>query len=179
MTEPDPSTIREQRDARAKQFFESDLGGQQAWYDSKATWNKRFFRWLSTIVLAAGASTAMVQVFVGTDPEGPVHLTTVLTVALGATVVIAKGLESLCSPEDAWKTYRQASEKMKRERRLYTNQAGVYAGITDEENAFRTFVERIESVLGEEQNIYWKGGQENPSATGSEELDPSRSSGPS
>ena len=99
MTESDPGTIREQRDVRAEQFFTSDLHGQHRWYDSKAMQSKRLFQWLSTIVLLAGTSTAIVQVFVPTGPNEPVHITTILTVALGALIVLAKGLESLHSPE--------------------------------------------------------------------------------
>lgn len=45
---------------------------------------------------------------------------------------------------------------MKREQRLYLNGAGDYAALADEDAAYRHFVEAIEQILAEEQQIYWE-----------------------
>jgi hypothetical protein len=59
---------------------------------------------------------------------------------------------------------------MKWERRLYVNGAGEYRGLADEEEAFLRFVENVEAILAEEQQIYWsrRGGEApaGPGATG-------------
>jgi hypothetical protein len=50
---------------------------------------------------------------------------------------------------------------MKRERRLYTHGAGAYRGLPDRE-AYLTFVEAIEGIIAEEQNIFWRDRGNNP-----------------
>jgi hypothetical protein len=58
-----------------------------------------------------------------------------------------------------------ASERMKRERRLYVNGAGEYRGLADEEEAFLRFVEAVEMTVAEEQRIYWQNrGDSSPDA---------------
>jgi hypothetical protein len=54
-----------------------------------------------------------------------------------------------------WNGYRTASERMKRELRLYVNGAGAYRNV-DEEEAYLRFVEAIEAIIAEEQQIYWQ-----------------------
>jgi hypothetical protein len=44
---------------------------------------------------------------------------------------------------------------MKREQRLYLTGAGPYRGVADD-TAFLQFVEAIEAVIAEEQQIYWR-----------------------
>jgi len=44
---------------------------------------------------------------------------------------------------------------MKRERRLYSHGAGSYRGLPERE-AYLTFVEAIEGIIAEEQNIFWR-----------------------
>ena len=45
---------------------------------------------------------------------------------------------------------------MKRELRLYINNADNYKEVNDEPSAYRMFVERIELILAEEQQLYWQ-----------------------
>jgi Protein of unknown function (DUF4231) len=60
-----------------------------------------------------------------------------------------------------WIAYRTASERMKRERRLYLNGAGAYRGL-DDDTAYLQLVESVEAILAEEQQVYWRnrGGQD-------------------
>jgi hypothetical protein len=68
---------------------------------------------------------------------------------------------------ETWKASRIASERMKRERRLYVNGAGEYRELAGEEEAFLRFVEAVEGVIAEEQQIYWsRRGGEPPSGSG-------------
>jgi hypothetical protein len=50
---------------------------------------------------------------------------------------------------------------MKRERRLYTHGAGSYRGLPERE-AYLAFVEAIEGIIAEEQNIFWRERGNNP-----------------
>jgi hypothetical protein len=51
--------------------------------------------------------------------------------------------------------YRTASERMKRERRLYLNGAGAYRGF-DDDAAYLALVESVEAILADEQQVYWR-----------------------
>ena len=61
---------------------------------------------------------------------------------------------------ETWTAYRTASERMKREQRLYVNGAGTYRNV-EEDEAYLRFVEAIEGILAEEQQIYWQNGAAN------------------
>jgi hypothetical protein len=62
---------------------------------------------------------------------------------------------------ETWIAYRTASERMKRERRLYLNGAGAYRGL-DDDTAYLQLVESVEVIIAEEQQVYWRnrGGQD-------------------
>jgi hypothetical protein len=45
---------------------------------------------------------------------------------------------------------------MKREYRLYLNNADAYATAEDEASAYRLLVERVETIIAEEQQLFWQ-----------------------
>ena len=146
--ERDPRTAA--REARAGRYFQHDLAGQHGWYGEGATRFKARARVLGFAVVAAGAATSFVQVF------GDARWVSVLTALLGALVVLAEGWRQIARYDEAWAAYRVASERMKRERRLYVNGAGEYRGLADEDEAFLRFVEAVETIVAEEQRLYWQ-----------------------
>ena len=79
-----------------------------------------------------------------------------VTAVLGLIVVLAKGVERIWNFEETWQGYRKASERMKREYRLYINGAGAYREVADEDQAYLRFVEAIEEIIAEEQQLYWQ-----------------------
>jgi len=138
------------RIARAKRYLDEHLQDQRGWYSKKASRFKRWAQWLAVTVLAAGGLTTVVQVI-------PAELwVKLVTAALGLIVVLAKGVERIWNFEETWLGYRKASERMKREYRLYINGAGAYREIEDEDQAYLRFVEAIEQIIAEEQQIYWQ-----------------------
>jgi hypothetical protein len=153
--ERDPrATVRE---ARAEQYLEQDLKGQRRWYSERASIYKRRTQLLGLLILGAGAATSFFQVFAA-HPWVPV-----VTAALGAVVVLVEGWQRIARYGETWSVYRTASERMKREQRLYVNGAGTYRNV-EEDEAYLRFVEAIESILAEEQQIYWQSrGSEPPS----------------
>src|SRR4051794_23912089 len=137
------------REARAKQYFEYDLKSQQAWYSTRASTYKQRTQILGLLVIGAGALTSFVQVF-------SAHLwVPIVTAALGAAVVLMEGWQRIARYNDTWTAYRTASERMKREQRLYVNGAGAYRAM-EEDEAYLRFVEAVEAILAEEQQIYWQ-----------------------
>jgi hypothetical protein len=138
------------RIARATRYLDKDLQDQRRWYSKKATRSKKWAQWLAVTVLAAGGLTTVVQIV-------PAELwVKLVTAALGLIVVLAKGVERIWNFEETWQGYRKASERMKREYRLYINGAGDYRQAGDEEQAYLRFVEAIEAIIAEEQQLYWQ-----------------------
>src|SRR5215217_3372232 len=145
------------REARAEQYFEQDLKGQRRWYGERASTYKQRTQVLGLLVIGAGVATSFVQVFAA-RPWVPV-----VTAALGAIVVLIEGWQRIARYGETWTAYRTASERMKREQRLYVNGAGTYRNV-DEDQAYLRFVEAIEAIIAEEQQIYWQSRGSEPPA---------------
>jgi len=138
------------RKRRADHYFDIHLRKQREWYSKNAGKAKDFTNALALTVLGAGTLTSVVQLF---HEQAWVPIVTAI---LGAIVVMAKGLERIGKYNETWMGYRKASESMKREFRLYINNAGDYPDAADEDEAYRWFVEQVERVVAEEQNQFWQ-----------------------
>jgi hypothetical protein len=148
------------RAARVDRYFKEDLRNQREWYGKRASDHKKWAQLLAFAVLAAGAAISFFQVF-SEKPWVPP-----LTAGLGALVALSEGWQRIARYGETWLAYRTASERMKREQRLYVNGAGSYRGL-DDEAAFLQLVENIETIIAEEQQIYWhnRGRQRGEAAT--------------
>ncbi len=144
-----------QRDALAERYFKNDLADQRRWYSEKAGLFKTRSELLALLTIVLGALITFIQVFAAA-PWVPI-----VSGAIGAIVAVAAGWQRIARYSETWVSYRTASERMKRERRLYTHGAGAYRGLPERE-AYLTFVEVIESIIAEEQNIFWRDRGNNP-----------------
>ena len=138
-----------QRDALAERYFKNDLADQRRWYSEKASLFKTRSELLALLTIVLGASITFIQVL------GPAPWLPIVSGSIGAIVAIAAGWQRIARYSETWISYRTASERMKRERRLYTHGAGSYRGLPERE-AYLTFVEAIEGIIAEEQNIFWR-----------------------
>ena len=150
----DDPTVK-QRDALAERYFKNDLADQRRWYSEKAGLFKTRSEFLALLTIVLGALITFIQVF-GAAPWVPI-----VSGSIGAVVAIAAGWQRIARYSETWVSYRTASERMKRERRLYTHGAGSYRGLPNRE-AYLTFVEAIEGIIAEEQNIFWRDRGNNP-----------------
>jgi len=139
-----------ERKLRADYYFDVHLQGQRRWYSTRAGRHKRMSNALAILVIVAGTAVTVVQIF---RDEAWVPIATAV---LGAVVVLAKGLERIGRYGETWMAYRKASEAMQHQYRLYVNNAGDFASEASEEEAYRTFVERVEQVIGEEVSQFWQ-----------------------
>ncbi|MCF4130279.1 DUF4231 domain-containing protein [Methylobacterium sp. SyP6R] len=145
------------RQARSEQYLDNDLKGQRRWYSTRASAYKTRAQACSFAVIVAGAATSFLQVLpAGWLPASPANWVPVATAAFGALVVLLEGWQRISRYNETWPSYRAASERMKREQRLYVNGAGAYRG-TEEEEAYLRFVEAVEAIIAEEQKLYWQG----------------------
>jgi Protein of unknown function (DUF4231) len=146
-----------ERDALAEQYFKNDLADQRTWYSQRAGLYKTRSELLVLLTIVLGVLITFIQVL------GPAPWLPIVSGSIGAIVAIAAGWQRIARYSETWVSYRTASERMKRERRLYTHGAGSYRGLPERE-AYLTFVEAIEGVIAEEQNIFWRDRGNNPPA---------------
>jgi len=146
----------ENRMERADYYFKTVLENQRDWYTAKAGTQKRWHLFFAISVIVLGALISCLQAI---EAAAWVRY---LTAALGASVSVFRAVDTLLHPGETWQGYRKASENMKREYRLYINNADVYADVSDEEAAYRLLVERVETVLAEEQQLFWQFNSKNP-----------------
>ena len=139
----------EERDALAERYFKNDLADQRRWYSEKAGLFKTRSELLALLTIVLGASITFIQMF-GVAPWVPI-----VSGSIGAVIAIAASWQRIARYSETWISYRTASERMKRERRLYSHGAGSYRGLP-ERQAYLTFMEAIEGIIAEEQNIFWR-----------------------
>jgi hypothetical protein len=144
---------KEQRRKLADGYFNVDLSNQRKWYSKRASAHKKYANRLSLTVIACGAFTTFV---VAIKPIMTNVNWDLVIAGLGVTVALVQGILRIWRHDETWIEYRKASELMKRERRLFVNAAGQYTGSTDEGPSYRHFVEAVEQIIAEEQQIYFK-----------------------
>ena len=110
----------ETRQARADYYFRTVLDGQREWYDKNAGKQKRRYLAFAICVIVLGTLISVLQVL-------EADWVPYLTAALGAAVTISRAVDTLLRPGETWQAYRKAAEGMKREYRLYLNNADPYA----------------------------------------------------
>lgn len=140
----------ETRNEKANYYFQSILDHQYDWYSNKADTQKKRHLFFAISVIVLGAVISLLQVIETAD------WIKYLTAVFGAAISVLRALDSLLRPGETWQAYRKASENMKRELRLYINNADAYKETTDENGAYQLFVERVELILAEEQQLYWQ-----------------------
>lgn len=143
------------RDAFAEAYFKKDLADQRAWYSQKAGLFKRRAELLTLLTIMLGALITFIQVF-GQAPWVPI-----VSGLIGAIVAVAAGWQRIARYQETWISYRTAAERMKSERRLFTHGAGSYRGLAAHD-AHIAFVEAIDKIIAEEQNIFWRDRSNNP-----------------
>ena len=149
--EKDFGSEKDRRRELAGDYLDTDLANQRKWYSARATANKKYAQWLGLAVMAGGGLVTFVAAI---KPFGP-HVTTVIVAALGFLIALTQGVLRIWRYDETWVEYRKASERMKREQRLYVNACGPYADSADEEERYRKFVMAVEQVIAEEQQIYF------------------------
>ena len=72
--------------------------------------------------------------------------------ALGIAIVVAQGMQRVYRYSEIWPEYRLASERMKREWRLFINGAASYD--SGDEAAQALYIARLDTIMADEQKIF-------------------------
>lgn len=129
-----------------EEYLQQRVDDQFNWLDRKSIWNQSRYKRLRGIVLVISVLIPLISGWIEKFPE--------LAYAVGiggAVIAICEGLISLNKYQENWTAYRGTAEALKRERLLFLTNTGPY---TNKEKAFPLFVQRIENLLGAE-NEQW------------------------
>jgi len=118
---------------------------QIGWYDKKSQSAQCWFKWLRGSEIVAAAAIPLIAGFAA-DPF-PV---TLVVGILGASIAIIAAAISLNQFQENWTEYRTTCESLKHEKFLYLTKAEPY----HEEEPFRLFVQRVESLISKENSAW-------------------------
>jgi hypothetical protein len=128
----------------------AEFNDQRAWYSKRAGNLKKKAQCLDLLVIALGALIAAIPTL---KAQGAPTIPDITVSFLGAAVAIAQGAQRIFRYSETWPEYRLASERMKRENRLFLNTAPPYD--LEDTEAKRIFVLRLEEIIADEQKIFF------------------------
>ena len=137
-------------DSAARQDFAKGLAEyeeQRRWYSRRAGELKSRAQKVDLSIIAAGALVAGIPALFGDGRLG------FLIAALGIFIAVMQGAQRIFRSGEIWPQYRQASEMMKSEARLFTQGVGAYACSEDE--ARDLYVLRLETIIAGEQEKFF------------------------
>jgi len=127
------------------QYIAERVDDQIGWYDRKSKSSQCWFKWLRGIEILSAAAIPLIAGF-AKDPF-PVTLTLGL---LGALIAVISSVVSLNQFQENWTEYRTTCESLKHEKFLFLTNAEPY----HEEDPFRLFVQRVESMISKENSAW-------------------------
>ncbi len=128
-----------------EEYISSRVDDQINWYDKKSQSAQRWFKWLrGTEILAASA----IPIIAGFSKD-PFPVVLVVGV-LGASIVVISSFVSLNQFRENWTEYRTTCESLKHEKFLFLTKGEPY----HEDEPFRLFVQRIESLISKENSAW-------------------------
>ncbi|MFS7411440.1 DUF4231 domain-containing protein [Carnobacterium maltaromaticum] len=133
-------------DENEKIYFETRLDPQIEWYDKKSIAHQHKFKRMKFCIMFSSATIPFLVAFKIEN----IHFKFLIG-GLGVLITLLEGLINLNKHNENWIEYRSICETLKHEKYMYLYETGVYS---DSDNVFNFFVERIETVISQE-NINW------------------------
>jgi hypothetical protein len=128
----------------AETYLKERVEDQIAWYDRRASFNKRWFISLRAVEITAAATVPFLSGFAG-------NLAIRATVGIiGIIITLCAGITHLCQFQERWIEYRTTAEALKKEKFLFTTKTEPY----DSDEAFPILVQRMETLVSKE-NVTW------------------------
>lgn len=128
-----------------KEYINSRVDDQIGWYDRKSQRAQCWFKWLRGAEIVAAAAIPLIAGFAAE----PFPVTLVLGI-LGASIAVISAAIILNQFQENWTEYRTTCESLKHEKFLYLTRADPY----HEEEPFRLFVQRVESLISKENSAW-------------------------
>lgn len=128
-----------------EEYISSRVDDQIGWYDRKSQSAQCWFKWLRGAEILAASVIPLIAGFA----KAPFPVTLVVGI-LGASIAIISAAISLNQFQENWTEYRTTCESLKHEKFLYLTKTEPY----QEEEPFRLFVQRVESLISKENSAW-------------------------
>jgi hypothetical protein len=116
------------------------LEEQIAWYDTKSSSNRRWFKRLKMMEIVAAALIPFLAASRIPHPE-------IATGILGVLITVFEGTLQLNQFHENWIEYRATCESLRHEKYMFLAGAGPYTGV---ENPRALLAERVEALVSQE-----------------------------
>jgi Protein of unknown function (DUF4231) len=126
-------------------YIAARVDDQIGWYDRKSQNSQCWFKWPRGIEILSAAAIPLLAGFA----EDPFPVTLVVGL-LGALIVVISSIISLNQFQENWTEYRTTCESLKHEKFLFLTKAEPY----HQEDPYRLFVQRIESLISKENSAW-------------------------
>lgn len=134
-----------------REYIDERLNEQINWYDNKSIKSQKKYKCIKIWQII---STALIPFLAGLVDKSDWFLFCISI--LGVLVTILEGYSTLGKFHEHWIEYRRICETLNHEKFMFLTNAGVYSGTND----FPLFVERVESIISQE-NLNWAALQNN------------------
>lgn len=127
-------------------YIEERVNRQIEWYDSKSKEAKKRYKIFTYVILISSAFIPLL-----TNLAIEQFGIKLIVSFLGVFTTLSQGIINLNDYNENWIEYRTVCETLKKEKYMFLAKSGVY---NDTENPYKYFVERIESIISQE-NVNW------------------------
>lgn len=131
-----------------KKYLEERYKDQIAWYDKKATFNQKVFKWLQWLIII---SSALTPIFILANILAKIEFLKWVAVAIASLIAISTSAQKAFKYQENWINYRATCETLKKELYYYNCNLQGYDNTKDKE---ALFIDRVESLISRE-NTYW------------------------
>lgn len=129
-----------------EEYISNRLEDQINWYDTKSTWNQKWFKRLQVYQFIAAALIPVMVIYVREE----FILMRLLVALTGASIAIISGIIGLYKLQENWLEYRTTCESLQHEKYLYLSCSEPY----NIEDPFPLLVSRVETLISKE-NTNW------------------------
>ena len=133
----------------ASDYLEGRLKEQLEYHSAQSKENKNKFYGLQFVIIITGALVPIVNVAI---PGG--DLLRLTSSILGGIIIVITAVMQLYKYQENWILFRTTQELLKKEKFLYLNDAGDYAGLEPARKK-RLLVERTELLVSSETSKYF------------------------
>ena len=134
----------------ADQYLTERVQDQIDWHNRKSTWNQRNFKRLQIVVILSSALLPLLAGLQSAAGESAAKYGLTIGI-IGVIVAVLTGIASLYRFQELWVDYRLTAEALTQEKYRYLTGTAPY----DSGDGLQLLVERVESILSE-QNSQWQ-----------------------
>tara|TARA_B110000908_G_scaffold159239_1_gene201201 strand:+ start:803 stop:1231 length:429 start_codon:yes stop_codon:yes gene_type:complete len=126
-----------------KEYLESRVDDQIAWYNKKSSINKKYHLRLKALIIIFSSLIPFATGYNSIDRPWVDYI----IATLGVLIAVFTGLTTLYKFQDKWSNYRMTGEALLHEKYLFQTNSGSYAS---HKEPFKLFVFRIENIINTE-----------------------------